>query len=161
MKRFLKISTAALFGATMLTAPALAQSSDRSNVEGTNPGTGNEELVVPSNDDPMVDTGTTAAVEPNFDYGVDLMADSETADKIAMMESVGEVRVIRFSTLQNSDESRLDQAMGKSDANIQAIQSAISAKPELVAQLDAEGVAPEDVLAVDVAANGSLQVYTR
>lgn len=161
MKRTMRIATAALFGATMLAAPALAQSDGPSSVPGTNPGASAEEKLMVPKSGAMVDTETTAAIDMDFDSAVELMGDADAASEIAAMTDVGEVRIIRFSTLQDSDESRLDQAMGESQAEINELQAAIAANSSVVAQLEAEGATPQDVLAADIAADGSLLVYTR
>jgi hypothetical protein len=155
MKRMMRLTTAALFGATMLATPALAQT------------TGEDPAMQPSQTEDTlklgadVDTETTAAIDTDFDSAIDLMGTGDAAATIGTMTDVGEVRIISMSTLDNSDEARIDQAMGESEAEIQELQAAISANPTVVAQLEEQGAAPQDVLAADVAANGSLVVYTR
>jgi hypothetical protein len=162
MKRTTTLTIAALFGASMLATPAIAQMGGESpsQVPGTNPGTGAEELTTPETD-PMIDPGTTAAVETDFESALNLVGDSETAAEISAMQDIGEVRVVHMDTLPNSDESRVDMAMGKSEETIADLQSAIESRPEIMAQLEQEGATSADVVAADIAVDNSVLVYTR
>jgi hypothetical protein len=156
MKRMMRLTTAALFGATMLATPALAQTiSGEADAEVQVPGASVE------TGETAVDTGTTASVDTDFDSALGLMADSSAAAAINTMTDVGEVRVIRVSTLENSDEVRVDQAMAESEAQMQELHAAIDGNAAVKSELEAQSVETADVLAADVAADGGVIVYVR
>lgn len=154
MKRMMRITTAALFGATMLATPALAQTAS-----------GEVEVQVPETSietgETSIDTGTTAAIDTDFDSALGLMADSGAAAAINTMTDVDDIRVIRVSTLENSDEVRVEQAMAESEAQMQELHAAIDGNASVKAQLEAQSVETADVLAADVAADGGVIVYVR
>ncbi|MEX0956856.1 MAG: hypothetical protein WDZ83_16795 [Rhizobiaceae bacterium] len=150
MKRMMRLTTAALFGATMLATPALAQTAS-----------GDVEVQVPETGETSIDTGTTAAVGTDFDSALGLMADSSAAAAINTMTDIGEIRVIHVSTLENSDEVRVEQAMAESEAQMQELHAAIDGNAAVKSQLEAQSVATTDVLAADVAADGGVIVYVR
>ena len=158
MKHMMRLTTAALFGATMLATPALAQT-----VEGE---VGGEvEVQVPDtsmgNGETSIDTGTTAAVDTDFDSALGLMAESDAAAAINTMTEVGDIRVVRLSTLDNSDEGRIQQAMAESEAQMQELHAAIDGNAAVKSQLEAQSVDTADVLAADVAADGGVIIYVR
>ena len=164
MNRILRISTAALFGATIIASPAFAQMDD-GNANAT-------ESSNPSNTAPMdqekvlepeanVDTGMTAAVEPDFDSAVGMIGAAGSADAVAGATEIGEVRVVSLSTLPKAEESRMIEAMSKGEAEINALHTAIDGNAALKSQLESQSVMTTDVVAADVAANGEVVVYTR
>ena len=156
MKRMMRLTTAALFGATMLATPALAQTvSGEAEAEVQVPGTSIE------TGETSIDTGTTAAVDTDFDSALDLMADSSAAAAINTMTDVGEIRIVRLSTLENSDEVRVEQAMAESEAQMQELHAAIDGNAAVKSELEAQSVDTADVLAADVAADGGVIVYVR
>lgn len=156
MKRMMRLTTAALFGATMLATPALAQ---------TVSGDAEVEVQVPETSietgETSIDTGTTAAIDTDFDSALGLMADSSAAAAINTMTDIGEIRVVNVSTLENSDEVRVDQAMAESEAQMQELHAAIEGNAAVKSELEAQSVDTADVLAADVAADGGVIVYVR
>lgn len=171
MKRMMRITTATLFGATMLATPALAQTVDV-DPSGIPVQTGETPSVetgvetgaaagVNTGTAAGVDTSTTAAIDTDFDSALDMMADGSAAAAIHTMTNVGDIRVIHVSTLENSDEARVEQAMAESEAQMQELQAAIDGNAAVKAQLEAQSVATADVLAADVAADGGVIVYVR
>jgi hypothetical protein len=112
--------------------------------------------------DAGVDPGTTAAVGGSFDSAISAMVNnSAAAGSISSMTEVRLVKVIRISDLEGADMDALLSAETENRATIDELQSSIEGNATVMAALEAEAVDPEDIVAAEVAADGSITVYVR
>lgn len=175
MKRILAISAAALLSGSLLAAPAMAQVSVGAGVSaggsaGASTDTGSGSAggsadgsiklnTQAGNSSAQVDTGTTAAIGGSWDGLMSALSDASVSGSIKSMSSVGSVNVIKISSLDNADMDALAKAKTDNMAAIDDLDAAIEGNAQVKAALDAKGVAASDVVAANIAADGSLTVY--
>ena len=84
------------------------------------------------------------------------------AEKIQGLTSVKSVNVVKISDIaQGQDMSQFDAAVTQNTADITALQTALTAKPEISKALTDANVQPTQVVAADVAMDGIVTVYVR
>lgn len=171
MKRIIGLTTAALMGASMMVAPALAQTSDGasdvpapgvSESAPTAPGTGNTDTM---NDGaastmPDVDTGTTAAIAPTFDGALTAIdGNSTSAKSIETMTEVNTVNIVKIDELEGADAAAVESAVSENEEGVSELRSSIEANAALSEQLETEGVDASSVVAAQVEADGAVTIY--
>lgn len=155
MKRALRFSIAAIFCAGTLASPAFGQTGDG----GMPDAPAQDEKVLDT--EPSLDSGTTAAIQTDFDSALDLIDDRSGAAAINTITQLGKVHVIRMGALDGSDSERIDQATAASETKVAELRAALQSNPAVASQIEAQGVTASEVIAADVAADGSVVVYTR
>ena len=84
------------------------------------------------------------------------------AEKIQGLTAVKSVNVVKISDIaQGQDMSQFDAAVTQNTADITALQTALTAKPEISKALTDANVQPTQVVAADVAMDGIVTVYVR
>lgn len=187
MRNKIALSIAALMSASLLTSPVLAQVSVGGDVgvdTGVSVGTdaggadvsggaaagADAELRTQKQIDAQADTdagseldaGTTAAIGGSFDGALSAIGNnSASASSISAMTDVSSVNVIRISELDGADMDALMSAETENTASIDELQGSIEGNAAVMAALEAQSVDPENVVAADVAADGSLTVYVK
>lgn len=186
MKRIIGLTTAALMGASMMVAPALAQTGVGGGVTGgvnaetgvtggVNGGAGVDTDVeagasgsagtnttTGTMTDTETDAGTTAAIgsQATFDSALSAIeSNASSTTAIEAMSEVGSVEVIKIGELEGADMSALETAKTESEAEITELQAALEANTAVTAALEAENVAADDVVATEMGADGGLIVY--
>jgi hypothetical protein len=149
MKRILGLTTAALMGASVLAAPALA-----------------EDKMAPSGEAgatttmPDVDTGTTAAIDTNFDSALSaISAGSSNAQAIGTLSEVDSVKVVSVDDLEGHDQAALDEALTQNSDGVDELRTSIGANAALSEELRTQGVDTSAVVAAQVEADGQVTVY--
>lgn len=179
MKRKIAISLAALMGASLLASPVMAQVSVDTNAgadvgvnagsssasgSGSVTGTADSELKTgaQAGTDTNLDTGTTASVGGSFDGALSAIGNnSASAGSISAMTDVSSVNVIRISELEGADMDALMSAETENTASIDELQGSIEGNTAVMAALEAQSVNTDDIVAAEVAADGSLTVYVK
>ena len=164
MKRILGITTAALMGASVMAAPAIAQT----GLDETPPAGATTPMpeTAPGADAtttmPDLDTGTTAAIGADFNTALTAIeGNSASAAAIGALGQVERVNVVPLSTLEGHDATALNDALSTNDAAITELQSSIQANAALSEELATQGVEADDVVAAQVEADGEVTVYVR
>ena len=149
MKRILGLTTAALMGASVLAAPALAESKmDLSGDAGA------------TTTMPDVDTGTTAAIGGNFESALTAIgAGSSNAQAIGTLSEVDTVKVVSVSDLEGHDKAALDQAVSQNSDSVDELRTSIGANAALSEELRSQGVDTSAVVAAQIEADGQVTVY--
>ncbi|MCB1452631.1 MAG: hypothetical protein KDJ43_03215, partial [Rhizobiaceae bacterium] len=80
---------------------------------------------------------------------------------IQSMTDVSNVNVIWIKDLEGADMDALSQAETNNEAQIQDLRASLESNTAVSAALKAQSVEPADVVAANVAADGSLTVYAR
>jgi hypothetical protein len=138
MKKFLAMTTAALMSASVLAAPAFAQSSET----------------------PGVDEGTTAAIDESEGGNGSFTAITGSASatqSIANMTDFGSVTVNRIT---GEESGQLDLMVSENRQSIDALHAAIASNAAVQGELQAQGVNPANIVGAEVAANGDLVLYS-
>lgn len=149
MKRILGLTTAALMGASVLAAPAFAE--DKMDLSGE---TGATTTM------PDVDTGTTAAIDANFDTALTaISAGSSNAQAIGTLSEVDNVKVVSVSDLDGHDKAALDEALAQNSDGVEELRTSIGANAALSEELRTQGVDTATVVAAQVEADGQVTVY--
>jgi hypothetical protein len=183
MKRILAISAAALLSGSLFAAPALAQvsvdtgtgvdvgigasgDSGSGSADGSVSGTIGTDTQIKTNNmgaaadtDANLDTSTTAAIGGSWDGLMSAMGDTGASGAISSMSNVSTVNVVKIGDLADADTDALAKAKTDNQASIDELQSSLEANASVKAALDAKGVDASDVVAANVAADGSLTVY--
>jgi hypothetical protein len=185
MKRILAISAAALLSGSLFAAPALAQvsvdtgtgvdvgigasgDSGSGSADGSVSGTVGTDTQIKTDNmgaaadtdaNANLDTSTTAAIGGSWDGLMSAMGDSSASGSISSMTEVSDVNVIKIGELENADMDALATAKTDNQASIDELHSSLEANASVKAALDAQGVDASDVVAANVAADGSLTVY--
>lgn len=164
MKRILGLTTAALMGASVLAAPALAEGG---LVSGTADGGAASQMdAAPdlggadADIDTGVDTGTTAAIGGSFDGA--LSAIGANASNVAAISAIGEVNsvnVVSIDTLEGHDATAVEQAVSENSADVDELRDTIAGNPALSEELQAQSVDISSVVAAEVGAGGEITVY--
>ena len=170
MKRILAISAAALLSGSLFAAPALAQvsvdtgtgvdvgigasgDSGSGSADGSVSGTiGTDTQIKTNNMGAAADTGS-------WDGLMSAMGDTGASGAISSMSNVSTVNVVKIGDLADADTDALAKAKTDNQASIDELQSSLEANASVKAALDAKGVDASDVVAANVAADGSLTVY--
>ncbi|WP_127520404.1 hypothetical protein [Mesorhizobium sp. Z1-4] len=171
MKRIIALTTATFMGASMLAVPALALDvnagadvgiSGSADTSGTMTGDTDADIKLKADADTMVDTDTTAAISGSFDGALSAMGNAGASSaSIQNMTDVGNVNVIWIKDLEGADMDALSQAEATNEAQIQDLRASLESNTAVSAALKAQSVEPADVVAANVAADGSLTVYAR
>ena len=175
MKRKIAISLAALMGASLLASPVMAQVSldtdaganigaGSTSGSGSVTGTADDDLRIggQAGADANLDTDTTASIGASFDGALSALGNnSGSASLISAMTEVSSVNVIRINELEGADMDALMSAETENAASIDELQSSIEGNTAVMAALEAQAVDPENIVAADVAADGSLTVYVK
>lgn len=120
--------------------------------------------------DAGVNAGLGASVDANSDFDVNGLthADVEAAIQSSAMinlndiDATADIEIVAISALganDGGDASVLADTRAAFDADISALQSEISANTALVAALDAEGYAADDVVAVWTHGSGAIVLF--
>lgn len=161
MKRLLAMTTATLMGASMIAAPAFAQTGGEGGANDPAAST-SEQNASPSQGSGSqqdVDRGTTQAIDEGSGEGSSLTAvtgSGAAAQSIASMDSFSDVTVRRISGEESANAS---EAVSQNRDAITQLQSAISGNAELMSRLEAEGVEVSSIVGAEVAGNGALVLY--
>ncbi|MDF1600979.1 hypothetical protein PZ895_14550 [Mesorhizobium sp. YIM 152430] len=174
MKRIIGLTTAALMGASMMVAPALAQTSvgggatggvnaETGVTGGVNAGDTVDDAAGAATDTMgETDAGTTAAIgaDATFDGALSAIEGNATSTAaIDTMTEIGSVEVIRIGELEDADMTALETATTERAAEITELQAALEANTAVSAALEAEDVAANEVVAAQMGADGELVVY--
>ena len=183
MKRIIGLTTAALMGASMMVAPALAQTSvGGSATGGVNAETGvtggvggagadvdagasggaGADTTTGTMTDTETDAGTTAAIgaDATFDGALAAIEGNATSTAaIDTMTEVGSVEVVKIGELEGADMTALETATTESEAEITELQAALEANTAVSAALEAENVSANEVVAAQMGAGGELVIY--
>lgn len=183
MKRIIGLTTAALMGASMMVAPALAQTSvGGSATGGVNAETGvtggvggagadvdagasgsaGADTTTGTMTDTETDAGTTAAIgaDATFDGALAAIEGNATSTAaIDTMTEVGSVEVVKIGELEGADMTALETATTESEAEITELQAALEANTAVSAALEAEDVSANEVVAAQMGAGGELVIY--
>lgn len=161
MKRLLAMTTATLMGASMIAAPAFAQTGSEGGANDP-ASSATEQNASPSQGSGSqqdVDRGTTQAIDEGSGEGSSLTAvtgSGAAAQSIASMDSFSDVTVRRISGEESANAS---EAVSQNRDAITQLQSAISGNAELMSRLEAEGVEVSSIVGAEVAGNGALVLY--
>lgn len=167
MKRIIALTTAALMGASVMAAPALAQSNP-----GAMPETGATSMpesgstTMPQTGttgaSPDIDTGTTAAIGADFNTALTAIeGNSASAAALGSISDVERVNVVQLSTLEGHNSTALDEALASNEAGVEELKSSIQANSAMSSELATQGVNADDIVAAQVAADGEITVYVR
>jgi hypothetical protein len=185
MKRIIGLTTAALMGASMMVAPALAQTGvGGSATGGVNAETGvtggvggagadvdvdagasgsaGADTTTGTMTDTETDAGTTAAIgaDATFDGALAAIEGNATSTAaIDTMTEVGTVEVVKIGELEGADMTALETATTEREAEITELQAALEANTAVSAALEAEDVSANDVVAAQMGAGGELVIY--
>ncbi|WP_024587998.1 hypothetical protein [Aliihoeflea sp. 2WW] len=183
MKRIIGLTTAALMGASMMVAPALAQTGvGGSATGGVNAETGvtggvggagadvdagasgsaGADTTTGTMTDTETDAGTTAAIgaDATFDGALAAIEGNATSTAaIDTMTEVGTVEVVKIGELEGADMTALETATTEREAEITELQAALEANTAVSAALEAEDVAANEVVAAQMGAGGELVIY--
>jgi hypothetical protein len=174
MKRIIGLTTAALMGASMMVAPAIAQTSvgggatggvnaETGVTGGVNAGDAVDGAAGAATDTMGgTDAGTTAAIGADVTFGSALSAIEGNATSTAAIDTmteIGSVEVIRIGELEGADMTALETATTEHAAEITELQAALEANTAVSAALEAEDVAANEVVAAQMGADGELVVY--
>lgn len=172
MKRITALTAAALMSGALFAAPALAQTGETDtgvsgSVNGTVNGSGLPDAGVDADvgananaaANTSIDTNATASIDSSWDGLMSAMANSGESKSLSSMTDVGNVTVVKISSIDNADMDAFAKARAENQASIDELHSAIDANAKLKAALDAQGVDSSDVVATNVAADGTLTVY--
>lgn len=149
MKRILGLTTAALMGASVIAAPAFAESKmDLSGEAGA------------TTTMPDVDAGTTAAIGGDFESALTAVgAGSSNAQVIGTLSEVDNVKVVSVSDLEGHDQAALDQALTQNSDGVDELRTSIGANAALSEELRTQGVDTSAIVAAQVEADGQVTVY--
>jgi len=115
--------------------------------------------------DTKTDMSTTASTDAKANFGTvmsSIKAGKTNVGAITGLTTVNEVNVVRVSDLAKGNNMQaLDKAITDNQADITSLQTAISGNTALKAKLDAESIQASNVVAADVAADGSVTVYVK
>jgi hypothetical protein len=167
MKRILAITTAALMSASVMAAPALAQSTPGATPETgatTTPESGSNTMpqTGTTGASPDVDTGTTAAIGADFNTAlVAIEGNSASAATIGSITDIERVSVVQMNTLEGHNAAALEDALAANDASVDALKASIEANTAMSSELATQGVDTDDIVAAQVAADGAVTVYVR
>ncbi|MBO6900866.1 MAG: hypothetical protein JJ864_05920 [Rhizobiaceae bacterium] len=167
MKRIIALTTATFMGASMLAVPALALDAGAnvgiggSAESSTKSGDTDADIKLKTKAGTEVDTDTTAAIGGSFDGALSAMGSSNSAGAISAMTDVSNVNVIWIKDLEGADMDALAKAETENEAQIEDLRASLESNTAVSAALKAKSVEPADVVAANVAADGSLTVYAR
>ena len=183
MKRIIGLTTAALMGASMMVAPALAQTSVGGgatggvnaetgvtggvggagvDVDAGASGSAGADTTTGTMTDTETDAGTTAAIgaDATFDGALAAIEGNATSTAaIDTMTEVGSVEVVKIGELEGADMTALETATTESEAEITELQAALEANTAVSAALEAENVSANEVVAAQMGAGGELVIY--
>lgn len=183
MKRIIGLTTAALMGASMMVAPALAQTSVGGgatggvnaetgvtggvggagvDVDAGASGSAGADTTTGTMTDTETDAGTTAAIgaDATFDGALAAIEGNATSTAaIDTMTEVGSVEVVKIGELEGADMTALETATTESEAEITELQAALEANTAVSAALEAEDVSANEVVAAQMGAGGELVIY--
>lgn len=151
MKRILGITTAALMGASVLAAPAIAQTEGDLPTQEFNQGTTTM---------PDVDAGTTAAIGAELDGALTAIAGSSmAAQSIGTLTEVETVNIVRIDEISGGDPAVVDDTVTQNEQGVEELRAAISANAALSSELSAQGVETSSVVGAEMGMNGDVTVY--
>ncbi|MGQ2907861.1 MAG: hypothetical protein ACT6QU_07870 [Aliihoeflea sp.] len=183
MKRIIGLTTAALMGASMMVAPALAQTSvgggatggvnaetgvtggvggAGADVDAGASGSAGADTTTGTMTDTETDAGTTAAIgaDATFDGALAAIEGNATSTAaIDTMTEVGTVEVVKIGELEGADMTALETATTEREAEITELQAALEANTAVSAALEAEDVSANEVVAAQMGAGGELVIY--
>jgi hypothetical protein len=172
MKRILALTTAALMS-TGIAGSALAQGVDVDLGAGAGAeiGGGAETGVeAGAGADMDADVGTddldvTGAAGADANLGAVVSAINTGQFGTAEIETATEissVNVVRIDELPGGEEQQaIDQALDRHQAEVDDLRAAIEANAEIAGELEAQGVASDQVVAAQTDANGAVTVFVR
>ena len=171
MKRIIALTTAALMGASVMAAPALAQSNTGAMPETgatsmpesgatTMPQTGAQTGTTGAS--PDIDTGTTAAIGADFNTALTAIeGNAASAAAIGSISDVERVNVVQLSALEGHNSTALDESLAVNEAGVEELKSSIQANSAMSSELATQGVNADDIVAAQVASDGEVTVYVR
>lgn len=150
MNKFLSTASSALVATALLAAPAYAQvGGGVTGGVGADLGIGGAGV--------GVDVGTTASTAANVGIDEAVSSLGSVTGKLQGLSRITAVKMVKVDASADADaQSKLE---GRA-AEIAALRSAISSHAELDAALKANNVDVSTVVGADVAADGSLTLYT-
>ena len=105
-------------------------------------------------------TGASADAKMNFGQAVSsIRASKDVHTRLQGMSDVGTVKVVKLSSLmQGQNASALDNALS-ANANKMELQTAISAKPKITAELQTQNIPVDKVVGADIAADNTVTLF--
>jgi hypothetical protein len=145
MNHILKSSVASIFAIAMLSGASFAQTQDGKGFNAKSPSMNEKQE--------LTDPATTGAVSGgNMMSGADMQGWKD-----------GKITVVVVSSLNDVDPNRvmLQDRMKANPDEVNALQSSIEANPVLKAQLEAQNVQINNVVAAEKATDGSVTFYVQ
>ena len=111
---------------------------------------------------PAIAAQTSASGKADFSSAMMAVGSTKTeATDLKKLTKVADVQVVKVSGLaKGQDMTTWKNVVTKNQADIAALQAAINGNVALKAKLDAQKVKVTDVVAISVATNGTVIVYT-
>ena len=109
-----------------------------------------------------IDAGTTASTDSDANFGllISSMRSGDSATRIEGMTEVSSVSVVNVEDLaQGNNLQAFENAKSDNEAQIGDLQAAVAANADLVAGLETEAAESSDVIAANVAADGSVTLF--
>ena len=189
MKRTIAYTTAAILASVSLAVPAYAldvgvganagagasasgsgsgNSGGNGNAGGLNIGggldanTGAQVQTGGGSSNGSIDAGTTASTDSDSNFGllISSMRSGDSATRIEGMTEVSSVSVVNVEDLaQGNNLQAFENAKNDNEAQIGDLQAAVAANADLVAGLETEAAESSDVIAANVAADGSVTLF--
>lgn len=180
MKHRNTIAAATLFAASALAAPALAGGLSVGADAGVSAGTGvsggigsgglsaDAGVSAGADADATTQAGgagagvsgeTTASTGVDFNTALSAIGDESSAATLRTMTDVGAVTVVDVSETANADATALESAVEANATKIEEMRASLQSNAAVNAALEAEEVDVSQVIAADVAADGSLTVF--
>ena len=171
MKRIIALTTAALLGASMFAASALAQvsidagGSGGIGVEAGGGSAGGVDVDAGASGSttlPSVDDGTTAAIgaEATIDSALSAIEGSTaSAAAVEAMAEVNDINVVKLSELENSGSADVEGTISANQSGVDELRSSIEANAALNQELQTQGVEVASVVGAQVEADGALTVF--
>jgi hypothetical protein len=110
-----------------------------------------------------VDKTATGAIAGNADVSTTISAMNATkteVDELRKLSSIKSLKVMKLDPAGKSD-AQFTAAMNTNKTDTDSLRTAIQANADLQAQLKAQNVTVESIIAIDVDANGNVIVYTQ
>ena len=105
-----------------------------------------------------VDSGTTASTSIDFNTALSSIGDESSAAALRTMTDVSSVTVVDVSETANADTAALDSAIEANATQIDEVRASLHSNAAVNAALEAQQVDASQVIAANVAADGSLTV---
>ena len=116
-----------------------------------------------SSDDGSIDSGTTASTDSNANFGLlisSMQSGDSNAAAIQGMSEVSSVTVVNVEDLtQGNNIQAVENAKSDNEDQITSLQAAVEANTDLTAELEEQSADSSDVIAANIAADGSVTLF--